>query len=157
MIKYYFLSAALLFSGVTRSQNPQHIYKPACDLKRLNDEYVKLLEAKRKLLNPKAQKVMFTAALLPDAVLHNRSMEERDKLYHSDQAQAVELIGMSSEISNLQQDPKRIALYIWNIFNSSIKGHCEAQEDVEKYKVAVSCSQKYFVVRFQPIPTLYGY
>lgn len=157
MLKYWFLFNILLFTVVAYSQKITSVFKPACDLKILNEEYAKLLYAKRRLANPKVQPVVFDVAMLPDATLHNKAMEERGKLYHSDQAQSVELIGMSTELINLQRDPKRIAEHIWTIFNGSVRGHCEAQEDGERYRIAISCSQRYFVVRMQPIPVLYGY
>ncbi|RFP66470.1 hypothetical protein D0N36_03740 [Hymenobacter lapidiphilus] len=157
MLKSLLLIGVLLFAVDAYSQRPSPAFKPACDLKRLNEEYAKLLYAKRRLVNPKAKLVVFDVAMLSNATLHNKAMDERDKLYHSDQAKSVELIGMSTEFINLQRDPKRIAEHIWTIFNSSFKGHCEAQEDGERYRIAISCSQKYFVVRMQPIPVMYGY
>ncbi|WBO86403.1 hypothetical protein [Hymenobacter yonginensis] len=157
MPKSLLLIGILLFAVDAYSQRPSPAFKPACDLKRLNEEYAKLLYEKRRVTNPKVQPVVLDVAMLLDATLHNKAMDERDKLYHSDQAQSIELIGMSTELINLQRDPKRIAMYIWSMFNSSVKGHCEAQEDGERYRVAISCSQKYFVVRMQPIPVMYGY
>ena len=138
-------------TGCSQTRGSLRTFQQACDLQRLNVEYAALLQAKRRQLVPGAPAVKYDSALLKGVVEHNRDMEVSNNLFHADQARCVELVGMNPELWQCRRDPKLLALAIWSLFQASVKGHCEAQASPSYYRVAVSCSQNYFVVRLHPI------
>ena len=110
--------------------------------------------AKRRQLVPDAPAVVFDASILPDVVRHNHVMEASNRLFHADQAQFFELIGLNPGLWQCRGEPKLLAQAIWEQFQASTKGHCEAQASPGQYRVAVSCSESYFIVRLYPIPVI---
>jgi len=142
-------ASLLLLALTSSSQNRpvKRVFKPACDVWQLNKEYAALLHAKRQQLTPRAPAVVVEGTMLPDVIRHNQAMEQRDSLYHADRPGQVELVGMNSELWACRRDPRLLAQAIWSQFQASTKGHCEAQANPEHCRVAVSCSQRYFIVR----------
>ena len=98
--------------------------------------------------------VVFDASILPDVVRHNHVMEASNRLFHADQAQFFELIGLNPGLWQCRGEPKLLAQAIWEQFQASTKRHCEAQASPGQYRVAVSCSESYFIVRLYPIPVI---
>ena len=156
MIRCIILASLLLVALSVRSQQrgPLPAFKPACNLQQLNKEYAALLQAKRRQLIPDAPAVVFDASILPDVVRHNHVMEASNRLFHADQAQFFELIGLNPGLWQCRGEPKLLAQAIWEQFQASTKGHCEAQASPGQYRVAVSCSESYFIVRLYPIPVI---
>lgn len=92
----------------------------------MNKEYAALLQAKRRQLVPNAPAVVFDASILPDVVRHNQVMEASNRLFHADQVQLFELIGLNPSLWQCRGEPKLLVQAIWEQFQASTKGHCEA-------------------------------
>ena len=118
------------------------------DLLALNQAYTTLLTERRQRANHAAPAVRFDRNLLAGTLLHNRSMEVADTLYHAATPNA-ELVGTLLE--DAPRDPRELALHIYNRLDRS-PGHARLQSDPRLVWVSISATRSYFTVRLSSVP-----
>ena len=121
-------------------------FSPPCSLKKLNEEYRRVLLAHRRQVSPSAPAATFDAELFKGCRQWNRVLEQENLLRHDPDQPGAELAGMSTDL--MRDDPAALAKYIWAQFNNSPR-HAQIQADLLLTRVAVSCTATYWVVRFQ--------
>lgn len=124
----------------------------ACDLQKLNQEYVAQLNRLRQQLNPHAPLVRFDPGMLVGTVLHTAHMEQADSLFHAHGTRdnyAAELIGGKKSIQT--PDARQLAQFALRQFENS-EPHCLLQEESKFVYVAICCAYGYYCVRLDDVP-----
>jgi hypothetical protein len=130
------------------------VFVPACDLQKLNREYVVALNHVRHQLDPNAPIVRFDPALFMLTALHTAKMEQADLLVHASSPSlryAAELIGTKHSIKS--DDAKTLVRFMLTSFQNS-EPHCEFQSNLKYIYVAICSTSNYYCVRLSDTPSV---
>ena len=133
-------------SARARTPDPASL-APPCSLKRLNEEYRKILLSHRRQASPNAPAVEFDPELFQGCYRWNQTLERKDTLRHDPDQPWAEIAGMSTAL--VRGDAPSLARYIWSQFDASPQ-HAAIQADPSLTRVAVTATSHYFLVRLKP-------
>ena len=139
-------SANAFASVRARTPDPSPL-APPCSLKRLNEEYRKILFAHRRQASPNAPAVEFDPELFQGCYRWNQTLQREDMLRHDPDQPWAEIAGMSTAL--VRGNAPSLARYIWTQFAASPQ-HAAIQADPSLTRVAVTATAHYFLVRFKP-------
>ena len=138
------------YAQSAKQQSNKQVPTLACDLQKLNQEYVAQLSRIRKQLLPTAPAVRYDSHLLYPTVLHNMKLEKADSLFHDLYCRSAELVG--TKYGEKSNDPVTLVRFIIGQLQSS-EGHCVVQSNPEYLYVAVCATANFYVVRLSRTPT----
>lgn len=120
---------------------------PPCSLKRLNEEYRKLLLVHRRQVSLGAPAVRFDPDLFQGCYEFNQLLERTNVLRHDPDQPGAEIAGVSTA-PLVRDDAPALARFIWTQFAASPQ-HAAIQADPSLTLVAVTSCAHYFLVRFK--------
>ena len=133
-------------SAYPRKPDPSSL-APPCSLKRLNEEYRKLLLVHRRQVSLGAPAVRFDPDLFQGCYEFNQLLERTNVLRHEPDQPGAEIAGVSTA-PLVRDDAPALARFIWTQFAASPQ-HAAIQADPSLTLVAVTSCAHYFLVRFK--------
>ena len=122
---------------------------PRCDLQRLNDAYLTLLNVERRKVNAAAPTAYFDKVLLVGTIRHNDRMQTLDSLFHDTDSPVAELVGTLLDGDPIA--PDKLARLIFRRLKAS-EGHRVIQESPERTFISLAVSQDFYTVRLARVP-----